>query len=180
MNIIILPYAGVPSYYFFIDQGQYLAQSLVVVKKKKRKNKTGTKRFCNRRTVVIFLHILKITSVILWHDRCVVIVCCALNDDNAHCHCVSVYMITLFHQHQRLKVRNLVISFIIYENYCITSPLGLLLNLMGLVFACFRGSVPSWVNFLLSCLETFFWWVKKFFSAVKFFFLVRQNYFLVG
>lgn len=75
MNIIILPYAGVPSYYFFIDQGQYLAQSLVVVKKKKRKNKTGTKRFCNRRTVVIFLHILKITSVILWHDRCVVIIC---------------------------------------------------------------------------------------------------------
>ena len=36
MNIIILPYAGVPSYYFFIDQGQYLAQSLVVVKKKKK------------------------------------------------------------------------------------------------------------------------------------------------
>ena len=41
MNIIILPYAGVPSYYFFIDQGQYLAQSLVVVKKKKKKKKTG-------------------------------------------------------------------------------------------------------------------------------------------
>ena len=39
MNIIILPYAGVPSYYFFIDQGQYLAQSLVVVKKKKKKKK---------------------------------------------------------------------------------------------------------------------------------------------
>ena len=67
-----------------------LAQSLVVVKEKILKRNSWEwqkQRSCNRRTVII-LHIWKkITSVLLWQDHCVT-VCCTLNDDETHCHCV--------------------------------------------------------------------------------------------
>lgn len=48
------------------------------------------------RANVIFLHIWKKnTYVLLWQDCWAAIVYCAINDGNAHCHYVSVYILTL-------------------------------------------------------------------------------------
>ena len=100
MNTITLSLADVPFYHFPLNRVSLganqnicrLAQSLADVEKKLVKKgiwEWQEQTSCDIRTVDIFLHTWKkITSVLLWQDRCVVTVCCTLNDDNAHYQCV--------------------------------------------------------------------------------------------